>query len=130
LESDVCGCGFAAECWSVPCIPHLSIEDAVKTYLPFGHLLVAESREASGVTLVKPFCQPSEFLAVMREKHRYNVERAFSFKAGKASFFDNWLEERRLANMPPRACVVKRRARRHVHKSPPQMQKALLSGTM
>ena len=61
---------------------------------------------------------------------RYNVERAFSFKAGKASFFDNWLKERRLANMPPRACVVKRRARRHVHKSPPQMQKALLSGTM
>ena len=64
------------------------------------------------------------------ELRRYNVERAFSFKAGKASFFDNWLKERRLANMPPRACVVKRRARRHVHKSPPQMQKALLSGTM
>jgi hypothetical protein len=55
----------------------------------------------------------------MGEKRRYNVERAFSFKAGKVLFFDNRLEERRLANMPPRACVVKRRARRHVHKSPP-----------
>ena len=53
------------------------------------------------------------------ELRRYNVERAFSFKAGKVLFFDNRLEERRLANMPPRACVVKRRARRHVHKSPP-----------
>jgi hypothetical protein len=51
-------------------MPHLGIEDAAKTYLPLGHLLVAESREASGVTLVKPFCQPSEFLPVMGEKHR------------------------------------------------------------
>jgi hypothetical protein len=37
-------------------MPHLGIADATKrTYLSFGHLLVAESREASGVTLVKPF---------------------------------------------------------------------------
>jgi hypothetical protein len=78
LESDVCGCGFAAECWSVPCIPHLSIEDAVKTYLPFGHLLAAESREASGVTLVKPFCQPSEFLFAMDENCSYAYGKGFS----------------------------------------------------
>ena len=34
------------------------------------HLLAAESCGAPGVTLVKPFCQPSEFLSAMCEKRR------------------------------------------------------------
>ena len=40
----------------------LGIADAAKkTYLPLVHLLVAESREESGVTLVKPFASHRSF---------------------------------------------------------------------
>ena len=50
----------------------LGIVNAAKRHLC--HLLTAESREALGVTLVKPFCQPSELLSVTGEKHRCPLE--------------------------------------------------------
>ena len=46
----------------------LGIADAAKKHIC--HLLAAESHGASGVTLVKPFCKPSEFLFEMDEKYR------------------------------------------------------------